>query len=79
MSDLVVMASNILDQATRTESKITGGQQAIFEKNQAANTSDDSETQSVQRPEDEYQRGVRQARAITTVWNTQTLWLMFIL
>ena len=72
------MAAALVDQATHVNSKAIGGQQDIFEKSHGSDVSDTSGRDPEQAGE-EYQRGVRQARAITTVWNTNTLWLMFAL
>ena len=68
------MAGVIVDQKTRLDSKPIG--EELFEKHHdsdQSNTSDHEHDDS----ELEYQHGVRQARAITSTWNKQTLWLMF--
>lgn len=72
------MATTLVDQATRTDSKVTGGSPAVFETKHESERSDTSDPDAEQ-SEEHYQRGVRQARAITTIWNRNTLWMMFAL
>lgn len=69
------MAAVLVDQTKRSE--LTAEHDFLGEKANASDQSHSSDHES--KHEDEYQRGVRQARAITAVWNKQTLWFMFFL
>jgi hypothetical protein len=71
------MAAVIADQTIHTDRKSVD--QTVFANDQEANQSETSGRDAEKTSELEYQRGVRQARAITTVWTKQTLWLMFAL
>ena len=72
------MAAPLVDQATRVDSKVTGGTPTVLETKHESERSDISDPDAEQ-SEESYQRGVRQARAITTIWNKNTLWMMFAL
>lgn len=71
------MAAVMTDQTLHTDRKAVD--QTIFAHDQEANHSESSERDAEKTNEQDFQRGVRQARAITTVWNKKTLWLMFVL
>ncbi|KAL2044631.1 hypothetical protein ABVK25_012301 [Lepraria finkii] len=71
------MAAVIADQTLHAERKTVD--QTVFAHDHEANHSESSGRDAEKTAEQDFQRGVRQARAITSIWNKQTLWLMFAL